>query len=381
VAPPTDPIDQRFMAAALALARRGLGVVWPNPAVGCVIVDGAGDVVGRGWTQPGGRPHAETEALARAGARARGATAYVSLEPCAHTGHTAPCAEALIKAGIGRVVVACEDPDSRVAGKGIEMLKQAGIDVRVGVMRHDAERLNAGFIGRVSRGRPAVLLKVASTLDGRIATHRGESKWITGELARSWGHALRASHDALITGGATIRADDPDLTCRLPGLESRSPVRVVMDSRLSLPLTARIVATARRQPTWLLTCEGVDEDRRAAFADCGLEVIEVPPDDGGRPDVAASLRELAARGITRVMVEGGANLNATFFRSRLVDRVAWFRAPDVIGGEGLTAVQPFGVDYLRDMASFTRIRTIVSGRDALEIYERAGEGEGSGTEG
>ncbi len=369
------------MAAALALARRGLGVVWPNPAVGCVIVDASGAIVGRGWTQAGGRPHAETEAIGRAGALAQGATAYVSLEPCAHTGKTAPCAEALIKAGLGRVVVACEDPDARVAGRGIEMLKQAGIEVRVGVMRHDAERLNAGFISRVSRGRPSVLLKVASTLDGRIATHRGESKWITGELARSWGHALRASHDALITGGATVRADDPDMTCRLPGMASRSPVRVVMDSRLSLPLTARIVATARQQPTWLVTCEGSAEKRHSAFVDCGLEVIEVPPDDGGRPDVAATLRELAARGITRVMAEGGANLNATFFRSGLVDRVAWFRAPDVIGGDGLTAVQAFGVDRLRDMASFTRIRTIVAGRDALEIYERAGHGEESGTEG
>jgi len=381
VAASTDPRDIRFMSAALALARRGLGVVWPNPAVGCVIVDGGGDIVGRGWTQPGGRPHAETEALKRAGDRARGATAYVSLEPCSHTGQTGPCAEALIQAGVARVVVACEDPDARVAGRGIETLQRAGIDVRVGVLRHDAERLNAGFVSRVVKGRPLVLLKVASTLDGRIATHSGESKWITGELARSWGHALRASHDALITGGATVRTDDPDLTCRLPGMANRSPVRVVMDSRLSLPLTSRIVATAHEWPTWLVTCEGVAPDRRHAFTDCGLEVIEVAADDGGRPDVAATLKELGARGITRVMAEGGANLNATFFRSGLVDRVAWFRAPDVIGGDGLPAVQSFGVDRLRDMASFTRIRTIVVGRDALEIFERAGHGDESGTEG
>jgi diaminohydroxyphosphoribosylaminopyrimidine deaminase/5-amino-6-(5-phosphoribosylamino)uracil reductase len=381
VAASTDPRDIRFMSAALALARRGLGVVWPNPAVGCVIVDGGGDIVGRGWTQPGGRPHAETEALKRAGDRARGATAYVSLEPCSHTGQTGPCAEALIQAGVARVVVACEDPDARVAGRGIETLQRAGIDVRVGVLRHDAERLNAGFVSRVVKGRPLVLLKVASTLDGRIATHSGESKWITGELARSWGHALRATHDALITGGATVRTDDPDLTCRLPGMANRSPVRVVMDSRLSLPLTSRIVATARRQPTWLVTCEGASPERRNAFTDCGLEVIEVAADDGGRPDVAATLKELGARGITRVMAEGGANLNATFFRSGLVDRVAWFRAPDVIGGDGLPAVQSFGVDRLRDMASFTRIRTIFAGRDALEFFERAGHGDESGTEG
>lgn len=369
------------MAAALALARRGLGNVWPNPAVGCVIVGAGGDIVGRGWTQPGGRPHAEAEALARAGEHARGATAYVSLEPCSHTGQTGPCAEALIRTGVARVVVACEDPDERVAGRGLEMLREAGLDLRVGVMRHDAERLNAGFISRVTRGRPLVTLKLASTLDARIATHRGESKWITGEIARAWGHALRASHDALVTGGATVRADDPDLTCRLPGMAAHSPIRVVMDSRLSLPLTARVVATARKQPTWLVTCEGAPSERRNAFADCGMEIIEVPADDGGRPDVRETLRELGARGITRVLAEGGAHLNATFFRSRLVDRVAWFRSPDVIGGDGLAAVHAFGVDYLREMVSFTRVRTMPAGRDVLEIYERAGRPDNVGAEG
>ncbi len=357
------------MQAALALARRALGRVHPNPAVGCVIVAEDGEVVGRGWTQPGGRPHAETEALARAGTRARGATAYVSLEPCCHTGKTGPCADALAGAGIRRVVAAIEDPDPRVAGGGMARLKAAGIETRIGVCRGDAERLNAGFIKRVTLGRPLVTLKLATTLDGRVATRTGESQWITGETARAWGHALRASHDAAVTGSSTVRADDPDLTCRLPGMAAASPIRVVMDSRLTLPLTSRIAATADRRPTWIVTCVGADEARRAAFLDLGIEVIEVPVGEGGRPDVKATLKELAARGLTRVMVEGGPHIVATFLRARMVDRIAWFRAPDVIGGDGLPVAHAFGVDGLAQMATFVRVRAIPCGRDVLELYE------------
>ncbi len=209
VATTTDETDLRHMMTALALARRGLGRVAPNPAVGCVIVDSDGAVAGRGWTQPGGRPHGETEALRRAGDAARGGTAYVSLEPCAHHGETPPCADALIEAGIGRCVIATEDPDPRVAGGGIERIRNAGVDVHVGICRLDAERLNAGFIKRVTQGRPLVTLKCATTLDGRIATHSGESQWITGDVARNWTHGLRAAHDAVVTGVATVRADDP----------------------------------------------------------------------------------------------------------------------------------------------------------------------------
>lgn len=368
------------MGAALALARRGLGRVWPNPAVGCVIVTPGGEVAGRGWTQPGGRPHAETEAIRRAGAAARGATAYVSLEPCAHTGKTGPCSEALIAAGVARVVIATEDPDPRVAGQGIEGLRKAGIEVRVGVGRVDAERLNAGFLRRVVDGRPLVMAKFATTLDGRVATHRGESKWITGELARAWGHALRASFDAIVTGASTVRVDDPDLTCRLPGLSDASPVRVVMDSRLNMPLTSRIVATARKHPSWIVTCAGAPRERRRAFADCGLDVIEVEPDDGGRPAVDAALAALAERGITRVMVEGGPHIMATFLRAGVVDRIAWFRAPAVIGGDGLPAVHAFGIDHIAGMPRFVHARTIACAPDVLELYERAGKPAGSGVE-
>ncbi len=273
------------MRAALALARRGLGRVWPNPAVGCVLVRD-GHVVGRGWTQPGGRPHAETEALKRAGDLARGATAYVTLEPCDHEGATGPCSNALLQAGIGRVVVAMQDPDPRVSGRGIARLREAGVEVTVGPCREEATQLNLGFFLRVTEGRPMVTLKLATSLDGRIATASGDSKWITGEQARAEAHSLRASHDAVLVGSGTALADDPALTCRLPGMEDRSPVRVIADSRLRLPLSAEVVRTADRVPTWLVTGPDGDAGRRRDLVAAGVEVIEVASDPDGRPDVA-----------------------------------------------------------------------------------------------
>src|SRR3984893_7773307 len=237
--------DLAAMRAALALAHRGLGTVWPNPSVGCVIVKD-GRVVGRGSTQPRGRPHGETEALARAGAAARGATAYVTLEPCSYWGKTPPCADALIAAGLRRVVVALEDPDPRVAGAGIARLRAGGIGVEIGLGAAEAAEINAGFLQRVRLGRPLVTLKLATSLDGRIATAAGESRWITGPLARERGHLLRATHDAILVGTATVLADDPQLTCRLPGLVDRSPVRIVIDRQLRIPPSVRLIAEARQ---------------------------------------------------------------------------------------------------------------------------------------
>lgn len=360
------------MRTALALARRGLGRVSPNPAVGCVILGPDGAVAGRGWTQPGGRPHAETEALRRAGDAARGGTAYVSFEPCAHHGQTGPCAEALIKAGISRVVVATEDPDPRVSGKGIGRLQEEGIDVRIGIGRRDAERLNAGFLLRITEGRPLVTLKCATTLDGRIATHSGDSQWITGEIARSWAHGLRASHDAILIGAATVRTDDPELTCRLPGMEGYSPIRVVLDSRLTTPLTGHLVRTASERPTWVITVKNAAPDRKDAFIDCGVEVIEVPHDDGGRPEVMEALTTLGERGVTRVLVEGGGQVTAALLRVGAVDRIAWFRAPGIIGGDGVPVAEGFGVDRLGEMARFERRWGFGAGIDTLEIFERVG---------
>jgi diaminohydroxyphosphoribosylaminopyrimidine deaminase/5-amino-6-(5-phosphoribosylamino)uracil reductase len=361
--------DERHMHAALALARRALGTVWPNPAVGCVIVGEYG-VLGRGWTQPGGRPHGETEALARAGERARGATAYVSLEPCSHWGRTPPCAEALIAAGIARVLVPIEDPDPRVSGRGVARLRDAGVAVETGLCAEAAREVNAGFFSRILLGRPLVTLKLATTLDGRLATHAGESRWITGEAARARAHLLRTEHDAVMVGSNTVLIDDPVLDCRLPGLAHRSPVRIIADSRLRLPLTARVVADARRVPTWIVTLASTDAARQEAFRECGVELIAVDPDASGAIDLDAALRRLAEKGLTRVLVEGGAVLAASLLRAGLVDRVAWFRAGMVIGGDGIPAVAPFGLDKLAEAPRFRRIDVETIGEDVLERFAR-----------
>jgi len=357
------------MRAALALARRGLGRVWPNPAVGCVLVQG-GHVVGRGWTQPGGRPHAETEATARAGALARGATAYVSLEPCAHWGGTPPCAEALIGAGIARAVVAIEDPDPRVSGGGVAKLRAAGIPVALGVLAVEAEELNAGFLLRMRAGRPLVTLKLATSLDGRIAAAGGDSRWVTGEAARRRGHLLRAGHDAVLIGSGTALADDPLLTCRLPGLADRSPVRVVLDGRLRLPPAARLAAGARELPTWVVTRADADPARRRALTDCGVEIVEVAADPAGGLSLPAALQALGHRGLTRVLVEGGSRLTAALLLAGLVDRVAWFRAPSVLGGDALPAAAALGVGLLAEAPSFRRTGVTAAGDDVLETYRR-----------
>jgi diaminohydroxyphosphoribosylaminopyrimidine deaminase/5-amino-6-(5-phosphoribosylamino)uracil reductase len=330
----------------------------------------AGEVVGRGWTQPGGRPHAETEALLRAGKAAHGATAYVSLEPCAHVGQTPPCAEALIEAGVRRVVIATEDPDPRVSGRGIARLQGAGVEVSVGVGAADAMELNAGFFMRITQGRPLVSLKVATSLDGRIATQAGDSKWITGEAARRRAHLLRACHDAILIGTGTVLADDSELTCRLPGLADRSPVRVVLDGRLRLPATAKLLATARTVPTWLLTTAGRDPTQLEALACRGVAIIEVDGVGNGRLSLPAALRALAARGITRLLVEGGSLLSASLLLAGFVDRVYWFRAASMIGGDGLPAAAPLGLARAQDAVRFARTDVIPLGEDILETYRR-----------
>ena len=365
-------LDRRFMAHALALAGRGLGNAWPNPAVGCVLVSD-GRVVGRGWTQPGGRPHAETEALARAGDGARGATCYTTLEPCAHHGETGPCAEALVEAGIARAVVALEDPDPRVAGRGVIAMEDAGIEVEIGCMEAEARALNAGFLSRVQKGRPHVTLKLASSLDGRIATHSGDSRWITGPLARARGHLMRASHDALMVGSASALADDPALTCRLPGMADRSPVRVVIDGSTPLPASHALIAGAGEHPTWIVSTGSLGEDgRHDGWRKAGVEVIEVTSEADGRPALAAALEALAGRGLTRVLVEGGGRLAASLLGARLVDRIEWFRAPGAIGGDGIPALAALGVARADDMPRFERVSSASLGEDVLDTLVPAG---------
>jgi diaminohydroxyphosphoribosylaminopyrimidine deaminase/5-amino-6-(5-phosphoribosylamino)uracil reductase len=355
-------VDLEHMAAALSLAARNLGQVWPNPAVGCVVVDAAGHVVGRGFTQAGGRPHAETEALAMAGQRARGGTAYVTLEPCAHHGKTPPCAEALIAAGIARCVAAIEDPDPRVSGGGLAMLREAGIAVETGVLADRATALNIGFLTRVKAGRPFVALKLATSLDGRIATRAGQSRWITGEAARAFGHRLRATHDAIAVGSGTVLADDPELTCRLAGLEHRSPVRLVFDRRGRIPTSAKVMSEI--PPTWVIGSSLTEVAKKAA------QYIEVAvnPDDGSW--LALALRKLAAAGLTRILVEGGANLATALLKAGLIDRLYWFRAPMVIGGDGLPGIATLAVDRLAESVGLRCTSRRAFGNDVLELYDR-----------
>ncbi len=359
--------DVRWMRVALVLAARGLGNVWPNPAVGCVVVKD-GKVVGRGWTQAGGRPHAETEALGRAGDLAKGATAYVSLEPCDHHGVTPPCTEALIAAGIARCVIATRDPDPRVSGSGIKRLRDAGISVEEGVLLSEADALNAGYLKRVGERRPLITWKVASSLDGRIATGGGHSQWITGEPARRRAHLLRAEHDAVLIGSHTASVDRPRLTCRLKGLEQRSPVRIVADSRLQVPLTDPLVADAKSQPTWLLTLADADKTRKDAYRESGVDVIDVPADENGRLEMTAAMIELGGRGLTRLMVEGGGRIAASLLAAGLIDRIEWFRAPSVIGGDGISAAAALGLDRVDRAPRFERVDSVSLGEDVLESY-------------
>jgi len=361
--------DLLHMRAALALARRGLGNAWPNPAVGCVLVK-EGRVIGRGWTQPGGRPHAETEALRRAGDAARGATAYVTLEPCSHHGRTPPCCEALAGAGIARVVMAMRDPDPRVNGRGLAMLRGAGIVVEEGLLEAEAHALNAGFFRRIQAGMPVVTLKLASTLDGRIATASGESRWITGQAARREVHALRARHDAILVGSGTVLADDPDLTCRIPGMERVPMLRVVADARLRTPPAAQLVQGAQVAPVLIITAPGHPPAAQAPFIAAGADIVTVPAHAAGGLDLPSLLRALGRRGVTRVLAEGGAGLAAALLRQGLVDRLVWFHAPAVMGGDGHPALEGLRLAALSAMPRFRRAAQRALGDDMLSEFER-----------
>ena len=359
--------DARFMALALALGRRSLGRAWPNPAVGAVIVKD-GVIVGRGWTQPGGRPHAETEALVRAGAAAEGATLYVTLEPCSHYGKTQPCADAIIKAGIARVVSALVDPNPEVAGAGHWRLAQAGIVVEVGIGAEEARRAHAGHIRRIEAGRPHVIFKLAVSADGKVAGSDRSPTPITGEAARGRVHLMRARSDAVLTGIGTIIADDPLLTCRLPGMSS--PVRVVLDGQLRLPLASKLVSTARQVPLWVLASEAAEPMREQALAAQGADGARVATTDG-RLDLADVLKLLAGRGITRVMVEGGPILAAAFLRADLVDEAALFRSPNVIGPEGIDALDGLPLSALTRSPRLKALGSEAIGPDTVETFERA----------
>jgi diaminohydroxyphosphoribosylaminopyrimidine deaminase/5-amino-6-(5-phosphoribosylamino)uracil reductase len=359
-----------MMRAALALARRSLGRTWPNPAVGCIIAkDGA--IVGRGRTRDGGRPHAEADALAQAGDAARGATAYVTLEPCAHFGKSPPCADALVGAGVAKVVSALEDPYPEVNGQGHARLRAAGVAVDVGEGAKEAAEINAGFLLRVREGRPLFHLKMATSLDGRIATASGESKWITGAAARAVGQHLRATHDAILVGANTVAADDPELTCRLPGLEEYSPVRVVLDSKARMSPDSKLAASANRTPVWLLCTRDASASARGSLRAKGIDVIEVASDEQGRVDVRAAAQALGERRLTRVLIEGGGEVAAAFLKADLVDRVTSYRAGLLLGADSRSAVGPLALEKLGFAPRFTLVSSRIVVGDTLETWHRA----------
>ncbi|SPF76029.1 Riboflavin biosynthesis protein RibD [Aliiroseovarius pelagivivens] len=359
--------DLRYMRLALSLARRGLGRVWPNPAVGCVIVRDD-RIVGRGWTQPGGRPHAEPVALAQAGAAAKGATAYVTLEPCAHHGKTPPCAEALIAAGVSRVVCALGDPDPRVDGGGFEKLRAAGIEVETGLCETDARADQAGFLSRVTRGRPMLTLKLASSFDGRIATASGESQWITGPEARRHVHAMRASHDAVMVGAGTARDDDPSLTVRGLGVDHQ-PVRVVLSRHLDLPLDSQLAHTAREVPLWICHGRRAAPELISAWEGIGATLIEVDEAQAAL-DPASVLSALGERGLTRVYCEGGGGLAASLLVADMVDNLVGYGAGLAIGAEGRPSLAAMGLSRLAEAPRFDLVECRDIGGDVLHRWTR-----------
>lgn len=360
--------DTRFMQLALSLGRRGQGNAAPNPAVGCVIVN-KGRIVGRGWTQPGGRPHAETEALAQAGAAAQGADVYVTLEPCAHHGQTPPCAEALIAARVARVIVAIEDRDPRVNGAGLRMLRAAGIAVETGLCTDIAAADLAGFFLKTEQERPFVTLKLANSFDGRIATGTGESQWITGPHARRAVHAMRARHDAVMVGGGTARQDDPSLTVRDLGI-SRQPARVIVSRRLDVPLMGTLARTAQDVP--VLMCHGPDADPtlQDVWRDLGAHLL-LCANSGNQLDPRSVLHALAEFGMTRVFCEGGSALAASMIEADLVDRLVGFTAGLTIGAEGLPNVGALGLGKLADAARFDLLSVRPVGGDICHEWARA----------
>jgi diaminohydroxyphosphoribosylaminopyrimidine deaminase/5-amino-6-(5-phosphoribosylamino)uracil reductase len=363
--------DQRFMQLALTLGRRGQGRTWPNPAVGAVVVKD-GVIIGRGWTQPGGRPHAEPEALARAGEAARGATLYVTLEPCSHIGKSPPCADAIIAAGIARVVSAIEDPNPEVAGQGHAKLRAAGIAVDIGLGAAEAARDHAGHFRRVRDKRPHVILKLAVSSDDKIGAAGRKPVAISGEAAKARVHLLRAQCDAVLVGIGTVRADDPLLTCRLPGMAACSPVRVVLDRNLRIPGSSRLVHSARETPLWVMTSNLAEAAAAMKLGAAGAQVIRLaaaktPPG----LDLAGVLHLLSEKGITRLLVEGGARVASSFVAAGLVDEAWLLRGADPVGADGVAALDALPLTSITQSPTFKVRASETLEKDTLTIYERA----------
>lgn len=370
---PSPADDRRWMRVAIAEARRAEGRTAPNPPVGCVIISADGRLLASGHTAIGGRPHAEIQALAMAGAAARGATAYVTLEPCAHHGQTGPCADALAEAGIARVVVALRDPDERVNGRGIDRLAENGIALRIGVEAEAARRVMSGFLSRTTRSRPFVTLKTATSLDGMIALADGAKRWITGPRMRNYVHLQRSRSDGLLSAVGTVLADDPEFTCRLPGLRADSPHRFILDGSLRTPLTARLFASVGEAGLTFFCRENIDADAVAAVQAAGAEVRPVAVDGRGKLSLAAVLRSIAEAGIGSLMIEAGGQLAASLLREDLVDRILWTRSQHLIGADGIPSISPLATQELPPQASFDVIAEGGFGPDRFLMLERPQE--------
>ena len=364
--------DLGFMQLALTLGRRGQGRTWPNPAVGAVVVrDGV--IVGRGWTQAGGRPHAEPVALAHAGEAARGATLYATLEPCSHVGKSPPCTDAIIASGVARVVSAIEDPNPEVAGQGHAKLRAAGIRVDIGPGAAEAAHDHAGHFRRIRDNRPHVILKLAVSADDMIGAAGRKPVTISGEAAKARVHLLRAHCDAILVGIGTVLADDPLLTCRLPGMEARSPVRVVLDRALRIPGTTKLVHSARETPLWVMTSNLAEAPAAMKLGAAGAQVIRVATTTTPPPglDLAAVLHALGEKGITRLLVEGGARVASSFVTAGLVDEVWLLRGRDEIGADGVAALETLPLSSITQSPTFGVRASESLQKDTLTIYERA----------
>ncbi len=356
--------DEDYMAAALRLAKKGTGKTSPNPLVGAVIVKGS-LVIGRGYHQRAGGDHAEVAALKNASEDPRGATLYVNLEPCCLHGLTPPCTDALLSCGLRRVVVGMVDPNPRVAGRGIEILRKGGIEVRKGVLEEACRNLNEAYIKHITTGLPFVIMKSAATLDGKIAAASGESRWITGEQARKWVHKIRSQVDAVMIGVGTILRDDPQLTVRLQRGSVRNPIRVIVDSHLRTPPAARVLHPGTGAEVFIAALSGVPSEKEAALRARGARILAVPPRDG-RVDLAELMRQLGERGITSILMEGGSELNASALAQGVVDKVLIFFAPMIMGGwDSPPIVGGRGPLNLQEARQLTRISIQKLGRDRL----------------
>jgi diaminohydroxyphosphoribosylaminopyrimidine deaminase/5-amino-6-(5-phosphoribosylamino)uracil reductase len=370
---PMEDWDERLMAAALSVGRRNLGQTFPNPCVGALIVqfeNGRPIIVARASTASGGRPHAETEALRIAGEAARGGTTYVTLEPCSHHGKTPPCANEVISAGLKRAVVAIEDPYKEVSGKGIAMLRAAGIEVTLGVGAEQARIDHAGHLRRVLSGRPHMILKLAVSADGKTGHAGRRPAEISCEASRTEAHMMRATSDAILVGSGTVIADDPMLNCRLPGMADRSPIRVVLDSRMRIPPGSRLVRTAREIPVWVIAAEGAPPEAEKRLVAAGVFVLRVPSRNG-RLDLEVALQRLAEREVTRVLVEGGPILSATLLKADLVDEAVLVRSPRTLGKQAIDALEGLPLTALTDSPRLRVIERRMAGADTLTHYFRS----------